>query len=738
MIEIKQKPEIKFDYFKGEGALIVTFIKQRYVYYDENDKNDKNDKKICYVKVKELYDCTYNDFDETSIIFISKTNDSQMFNVVYEYDNDYLININDLNNWKPIHIGNVYCDMKALSEYTDIMKCISIYLYRDIYNFDTHLNTLIYEETCINAIKRNTYIYKYIMNKTFKICVECVKLDGMLLKYVNKELLNFADEDMSQIYMEAVKNNGNALQYVMNQNEEICMEAINKNIYAFRYIKNKTFNILMKIIDIDSKLLIDSRNIFNIYKKDFNEDEIKLLNDKIENAMIRKLPEQLELIVEIKNKTFDMVKEAIRKNGMILTLFKIDDLIKEFELTNDEIFNLYDIATCQCSDVIRYIPDDINKSKITHEQYIKLWINLRLRDRWCERFLRKLPQKTYQEIITTMIKLAKELSYDEIFKLLERNGNLLEHVEDQTDEMCMVAVSSINNDNALSFVKNQTYEICLKAVRKNGDALEYVINKTEDICLEAVKKCGNALRYIDDDKKTYEICLEAVRKNGDALKYVNNDNKTLEICLMAIKYDVKNLRYVNNLRYDGDNNKLIEQLIEIYLEASNKDSEILAYIDFQKLLTHTNNEYVREQIETLCLKEVRKNGLQLMHVKEQQTEDVQQYYQGNTDARKTSSMFFVCIEAVKNNGNALIFVNEQTYEICKYAVQSKPSMIKYVNNQTIDICVEAVYEKSIVNLFHVRDINNIMYIIDNYPDLLKKHKNSYYMNVSVPMTIHEL
>jgi hypothetical protein len=40
--------------------------------------------------------------------------------------------------------------------------------------------------------------------------------------------------------------------------------------------------------------------------------------------------------------------------------------------------------------------------------------------------------------------------------------------------------------------------------------------------------------------------------------------------------------------------------------------------------------------------------------------------ESNTDARKTSSMFFVCLEAVKQNGNALQYVKEQTYDIQQY------------------------------------------------------------------------
>ena len=50
----------------------------------------------------------------------------------------------------------------------------------------------------------------------------------------------------------------------------------------------------------------------------------------------------------------------------------------------------------------------------------------------------------------------------------------------------------------------------------------------------------------------------------------------------------------------------------------------------------------------------------------------------------------LCMEAIKNHGNALQFVEDQTDEICKLAVSQNPYALKYVRNQTDELCTLAV------------------------------------------------
>jgi hypothetical protein len=84
--------------------------------------------------------------------------------------------------------------------------------------------------------------------------------------------------------------------------------------------------------------------------------------------------------------------------------------------------------------------------------------------------------------------------------------------------------------------------------------------------------------------------------------------------------------------------------------------------------------YIKNQTHDVCLKAVKQNGSALMYVKNQ-THDV-------------------CLEAVKQNGRALEFVKEQTDELCLEAVKQNGLALQHVKNQTDEICLEAVKQNS--------------------------------------------
>jgi len=56
--------------------------------------------------------------------------------------------------------------------------------------------------------------------------------------------------------------------------------------------------------------------------------------------------------------------------------------------------------------------------------------------------------------------------------------------------------------------------------------IEYINdnNQTDEICKLAVSQNGLALQYIKDEKQTNEICKIAVSQNKSALKYIKNIN----------------------------------------------------------------------------------------------------------------------------------------------------------------------------------------------------------------------
>lgn len=100
------------------------------------------------------------------------------------------------------------------------------------------------------------------------------------------------------------------------------------------------------------------------------------------------------------------------------------------------------------------------------------------------------------------------------------------------------ALAAVKQDGwALQHVKEQTPEICLAAVKQYGYALQYVNEQTPEICLAAVKQDGDALRYVKE--QTPEICLEAVKQEGYALRHVD----------FSIFKDKEDIMIINGIKY---------------------------------------------------------------------------------------------------------------------------------------------------------------------------------------------
>ena len=64
-------------------------------------------------------------------------------------------------------------------------------------------------------------------------CLEAVKQDGNMLRYVKNQT--------KDICLKAVKQDGLALQFVKTPTKEICLEALNRNIDAIQYVDIQKF-----------------------------------------------------------------------------------------------------------------------------------------------------------------------------------------------------------------------------------------------------------------------------------------------------------------------------------------------------------------------------------------------------------------------------------------------------------------------------------------------------------------
>jgi len=125
------------------------------------------------------------------------------------------------------------------------------------------------------------------------------------------------------------------------------------------------------------------------------------------------------------------------------------------------------------------------------------WIREVTFDEYSQIYIEKNCFKTDRIILGERMSISdfyKDIDEKTILKHLSINGNLLKFIENQTDEMCIIAC--INSGLALQYVKNQTHETCLIACTKNGYALDYVEDQTDGICFVACTKTGRALKHV--------------------------------------------------------------------------------------------------------------------------------------------------------------------------------------------------------------------------------------------------
>lgn len=74
---------------------------------------------------------------------------------------------------------------------------------------------------------------------------------------------------------------------------------------------------------------------------------------------------------------------------------------------------------------------------------------------------------------------------------------------------------------------NQELKDWEKILKENGRWLYYLEEQTPELCLIAVKQDGKALEYVKE--QTPEICLAAVKQNKNIVKYVKKEHMNVEI-----------------------------------------------------------------------------------------------------------------------------------------------------------------------------------------------------------------
>jgi hypothetical protein len=164
--------------------------------------------------------------------------------------------------------------------------------------------------------------------------------------------------------------------------------------------------------------------------------------------------------------------------------------------------------------------------------------------------------------------LDKEINL--VKELLKIDGNLLQYINEQTAELCLIAVNETGK--ALQYVKDKTLEICSAAINENPWAIGFIEHPGfedeiyEELCFLAINKDVSAfqamrnpsqhviaaalghdpmlLRYVKLSDQTYDMCLAAVRAQPKAFKFVNRELQMPELCILAVQGDPDMLEYV--------------------------------------------------------------------------------------------------------------------------------------------------------------------------------------------------
>ncbi len=248
------------------------------------------------------------------------------------------------------------------------------------------------------------------------------------------------------------------------------------------------------------------------------------------------------------------------------------------------------------------------------------------------------------------------------------NGKLIDLIENQTENLCQLAIR--NDSQAFNYIKSEfltetivieyirylkgyitkiddiNEKLYIKLIKEGNIGFDSFNIQTENICLAVLEL--NARYFIAIKDQTEKICEVAVSKAPKYFTHVKY--QTEKICKIALSLWPGAFRYIQN------------KTRELCIMAVNSDGNNLAYIE--------------EQDEELCILAIKNNYESLLYVK-QQTEEIgfhmcQTYFTSFNNFKIDSRIFFSVIE--------------QTEKLCEYAVNHDPMNIKYVKIQTEKIC----------------------------------------------------
>ena len=562
-----------------------------------------------------------------------------------------------------IWIINGRCDMFIFLFYTENDFYIGQYHKEFIYSFKKQI-----------FIDSDYGLFEVIKMLNDRYCI--VKRVNSRLKTISKKLTKLFDKnihdmiDVNNKLLEHMKNND--LQY-SDYNEIKKIDNIHY-CYEYDYIKdtfkfnNKFTSPLLEKCDYErfNDIAYDITN--ENFLLNFDEQPIEMIKYSIRN--------NINNYKYIKQKSYELDKILLYINGDIL------------QFISNQTDELCEIACKININSYKYIKNksyELDKKLLNINGLILQFISNQT-DELCE-IACKNNINAYQYI--------KNKSYELDKKLLNINGLILQFISNQTDEIC--EISCVNNINAYQYIKKYTeklinfinsisVESCEKIISSDGLLLQFIDNQTDELCVIACSNNLNAYQYIKN--KSYKLDKKLLLIDGRILQFI--DNQTDELCEIACKDNIYAYQYIKNKTIDLDN-KLLKIDLKILQIIDNKIFEsYMNFINCKDIIQH--KDFINKYYE-LDKKILNIDGLLINYIDALTDELCEIAIKNNINAYKyiKNKTYELNRKLLNINGLLLQFIYSQDDKLCIIALKQNILSYQYVKNKNTRI--KLLYEK---------------------------------------------
>lgn len=288
----------------------------------------------------------------------------------------------------------------------------------------------------------------------------------------------------------------------------------------------------------------------NKYNTKINSLMKKTLMDLIKSESTKEFLKENEKNYKVIDDIYDKLIECVytiqfNKNGNIIYTCNyesddFDDLILMINKTcniytynkniinkiNDDIDYLISVIKID-KNIIKKVNDDNNNEQF----YLKIMRFLDLQD--LLKVFRIIPEnmKTY-----SVCKIA-----------LSRESNIIKYIDDQTEDICDIAIMMGHTNLNDIRIKNRTMNICKKYVDIDINNIQYIThssNLPESFFVEYIEKNPAIFKLLDKSCITPRINRLIVSKNGTMIRYIPSNFQTVALIELAEKQNPNSVYYV--------------------------------------------------------------------------------------------------------------------------------------------------------------------------------------------------